>query len=415
MTTPKAAISEERHGLYGAGRLYGIEGFDSSVLTCADDTREALKANLLMPSVTNVISLYPKDHLQGWYGREAAKTLGSAFSAVDERRSELLTYLVESGAPGSVIARSARFDVPPVTALTRAMRGVLLPDDLALEASNWVSATQFALSNACSVRDFEMIVRGTSSAPVKKGFNTFFLQMKRGQISPTEHDSLSARRRVDVVNVLRTLPDANWIYASLSDSPSGVGLLGLAAERSRDISSVYGNDVHDLVEQLTLDSNYSHNGEFQFHVDGWLAWMKEFSPTDLCPELSVLGVTEDGLPYGGTADLFAMIDGVGTVIDYKTSKTLSESTVTLQMAALANAETVPFEISQAVALHLPRKFDADRLFKYKPKDDSSYAQYSRGFRAFTLEEKQIEDGWAVFSAARRLWQELYVHGVKKSL
>jgi hypothetical protein len=415
MTTPKAAISEERHGLYGAGRLYGVEGFDTSVLTCAADTREALRENLLMPSVTNVIGLYPKDHLQGWYGREAAKTLGAAHAAVDARRSELLTSLVTSGVNSSVIVRAARSDIPPVTALERHNMGVLILDDLALEAQNWIVATQYALSNACSVREFEMIVRGTSSAPVKRGFNTFFGQMKKGVISPTEHDVLTSVRRDEVVAVLRSLPDANWLYSSLSTAPSGVGLLGLAAERSRDKSSVYGNEVHDLVEQLTFDPDFPHSGEYQFHVDAWRAWVSEFNPTDMFPELSVLGVTDDGLPYGGTADLFAKINDVGAVIDYKTSKTLSESTVTLQMAALAHADTVPFQVDLAVALHLPRQYDADRLLKYKPKNDDSYDQYARGFRAFTLDSVAIDDGWAVFSAARKLWQELYVHGSKKSL
>lgn len=415
MTTPKAAISEEKHGLYGAGRLYGIEGFDVTTLTCPSDTREALSQNLLMPSVTNVISLYPKDHLQGWYGRESAKTLGSAHAAVDERRGQFLTALVESGVPGSMIARAARADIPPVTALQRHELGVLLLEDLALEAANWVMATQYALTNACSVRDFELVVSGKSSAPIKKGFGTFFGQMKKGQISPTEHDVMAEQRRGDVVAVLRTLPDANWIYVSLADGSAGIGLLGLAAERSRDLSSVYGNEVHDLVENISLDPNFSYNPRYKYHVDAWLAWKDEFQPTDMCPELSVLGKTEDGLPYGGTADLFATINGVGSVIDYKTSKTLSESTVTLQMAALAHADTVPFPINQGIALHLPRQFDADRLLKYKPKGDDSYNQYARGFRAFTLDEAAMGDGWAVFSAARRLWQELYVHGSKKSL
>lgn len=415
MTTPKAAISEEKHGLYGAGRLYGIPGFDVSTLTCAADTREALAEHLLMPSVTNVISLYPKDHLQGWYGRESAKTLGAAHAAVDERRGELLAAMVAAQAPASDIARAARADIPPVTALERFHRGVLLLDDLALEAENWVTATQYAITNACSVREFEVVVRGLSSAPVKKGFSTFFGQMKKGQITPTEHDVLTEQRRNDVVAVLRTLPDANWLYARLADGSAGIGLLGLAAERSRDLSSVYGNEVHDLIENIALDADFPHDGRYQYHVDAWNAWKDEFQPTDFHPELSVLGTTDDGLPFGGTADLFAKIGGVGSVIDYKTSKTLSESTVTLQMAALAHADTVPFAIEQGIALHLPRKYDADRLLKYKPKGDDSYDQYGRGFRAFTLDESALEDGWAVFSAARRLWQELYVHGSKKSL
>jgi hypothetical protein len=412
MTDPKMAISEEKHGLYGAGRLYGVPGFDVSTLMTPDDVREALREKLLMPSVTNVIGLYPKDHLQGWYGREAAKTLGSAHQAVDEARGALLAEMVSAGASIKDVSRCARQDIPPNTALARFREGILIPDDLALEADNWVRAASYALTNSCSVRDLELILTGASTAPVRKNPTTFFGDMKRGKISQTEHDRLVGKRRVEVIRLMRGFGDANWLYTRLANETSGVALLGLAAERQRDGASYYGDQVHNLVENLTIDPDFEHDGEYDYHVDGWRSWMDDYSPTDLHPELSVLGETDDGLPFGGTADLFAKVDGVGTVIDYKTSKTLSESTVSLQMSALAYANTVPFDIEHAIALHLPRKADAERLWKYKPKGDLSYSQYKKGYRAFELDKAAMADGWAVFSAARRLWQELYVHGSK---
>ena len=410
MTDPRLAISEEKHGLHGAGRLYGIPGFDVSTLMSPDDVREALQEKLLMPSVTNVIGLYPKDHLQGWYGREAAKTLGLAAEAVDSARGALLQEMVEQGAAASDIARCARADIPPITALSRFREGTLIPDDLALEADNWVKAAAYSLTNACSLREFERIVSGESSAPVRKSPTTFFGDMKRGKLSATEHDIKVGKRRKEVVRALRGSSDSNWLYTRLATETSGIGMLGLAAERQRDNASYYGDQVHNLVEDLTNDPNHEHDGEYQYHVDAWQSYMEDYGPTDLNPELSVLGTTEDGLPFGGTADLFAKIDGVGTVIDYKTSKTLSESTVALQMSALANADThLPFPIEQAQALHLPRPEDAKRLLKYKPKGDDSYAQYKKGYRVYALDQSKIAAGWKVFQAARKLWQELYVH------
>jgi hypothetical protein len=408
MSTPTAAISEEQHGLYGAGRLYGVEDFDASTLRTADDTREALHQNLLMPSVTNIIGLYPMSHLQSWFGREAVKTLGAVNILVDTARNELLNKLVGASVTGYKIALAARSNVPPVTALERHLQGRLNLEELVAEGAEWVTATEYALTNAYSLRDFESAVFGHANKPVKKGFNTFFLQMKKGNITQTEHDYKTSTRRKQVLDILRSLPDANWLYASLANSTAGISLLGLAAERSRDVSADYGNEVHDLIEQLTLNPEYPHDGQYQFHVNGWNAWRNEFKPTGLLPELSVFGVTSDGLAYAGTADLFAQIDGQGTVCDYKTSKTLSETTVALQMAALAKASTVPFEITSAVALHLPRKVDAEKLFKYKPKGDVTYNQYKLGYRAYTLNAEAINKSWDTFSAARALWQELYV-------
>lgn len=407
MTDPKQAISEQHHGIHGAGRLYGVEGFDKNDLRCEADSRAALREGLIFPSVTNVIGLYPKDHLQGWYGREAAKSLGAASAVVARKRASLASLAVANGSGGAYIASLMDPDLPPVTASRRIQDGTLDIEALRREGSNWVDAASFALTDACSMSAMEAALFAGTLNPVKKGWGTFFSRMKKGELSKTEHDTLVAKRQQDVIEVLRCHPDASWLFTRLADTTSGVALIGEAAARSRDESAVYGTAVHDLVENLTNDDDYYHDGTYQYHVDAWRSWRDQAGLTEVCPELTVRGVTTDGLRYGGTADLFAKMDGRGAVIDYKTSRSLSEKTVAFQMAALAKADTVPFDIEFGIGLHLPRQVDAEKLLKYRPKDDDSYLEYEDGYRAYLVEGEDMEHAYETFCSARRLWQDIY--------
>lgn len=116
-----------------------------------------------------------------------------------------------------------------------------------------------------------------------------------------------------------------------------------------DIRDASNGVLDDLAELGTLTHEWieAHlNGDFEPEVtriehaemiEAFLEWEAEHDIEVHATELTLFGATRNGFGYGGTADLFATIDGVPTLCDFKTSRAVREAHIS-QMAAYGAAE-----------------------------------------------------------------------------
>jgi hypothetical protein len=406
MTNPVSAISEDKHHLHGAGRLYGPEGFDVSRLKTVVDTSHALREGVIYPSVTNIISVLPKKHLQGWYGRESVKTLHATTLQVNASRQAALTAAAARGVSVDVIVAACDPNIPP--SLIPSCVDLKTVEKARAMGARWVRVAALTLSGKHSPGHLSSVMTGGQVGAEKPG-KAFYTRHMNGELTATELETAQALMENDVLDALREHADGWWVYSMLPGDTKGLALLGNAASRSRDTSADFGTEVHDLLERVSLlpDPLAPYTGEHSYHVKAFQKWWKTNQPTDCHPELTVRGKTLSGLPYAGTADLFAMIGGAGCVIDYKTSKQLDEGSVTLQMASLAHADEVPYQITSGIGLHVPRPADAQKLLRFARPSDIGYETYKDGYRAQHVNSDNLAAGWRLFSAARDLWQEYF--------
>ena len=96
-------------------------------------------------------------------------------------------------------------------------------------------------------------------------------------------------------------------------------------ERQRDAAADKGTAVHAACELLSNERDLAElaiplSSEEMLHVESWLRWRERWNPEFLATEVTVFGVTGDGLRYAGTADFVARIGGKTVAGDLKTTR-----------------------------------------------------------------------------------------------
>jgi len=196
---------------------------------------------------------------------------------------------------------------------------------------------------------------------------------------------------------LTELYDADQFPADLDTAVKNhAGAYARQARKRADI----GTKAHTVAEALTSDlplpSSLSDEDE-QF-ADAFLAWWSDTDPEPIVTEATVLDVERR---YGGTADLFAIVDGIPTVVDYKTrgsGKPGVYQETWLQLAALASASEVATRTAGGWEV-TPQSFRMDGMCVVLFPDGT--------YQAERVSADDIEGRWFPgFVAARVLWETL---------
>ncbi len=140
-----------------------------------------------------------------------------------------------------------------------------------------------------------------------------------------------------------------------------LGSKGIDYRKFRDDKADIGTLAHYLImcdltgeEPDTSDYSEKQIDQAENSVLSYLEWKKKKKVEPIFVEK---GLVSDGLGYGGTIDLFAKIDGVPTIVDFKTSKAIYPEMIS-QLAAyerllIDNSHTV----SQVRILRIGRDED----------------------------------------------------------
>lgn len=158
---------------------------------------------------------------------------------------------------------------------------------------------------------------------------TFDEIMHRYYVDGTEVPSVS--------RVMEPLKDAN--YAGISDKT-----LKKAADK--------GTAVHDAIENFVKFGIEDINPEHKAYYDAFMSWWQEKRPIVVGSEIRVYHKL---LGYAGTIDLLCYIDDLLTLIDFKTTYTVSDMSCGVQLEAYAKAlESHGIKVDQKMILHLKR-------------------------------------------------------------
>lgn len=196
-----------------------------------------------------------------------------------------------------------------------------------------------------------------------------------------------------------------------------------AAEFALNDAANAGTYIHEYIEDyLTggFPEDPIRDDQYQM-VEAFHAWEAEHDIEVLSTERTVYG---DG--YAGTADLFAKVDGIVTLIDWKSSRAVRSShkgQLAAIGAAITTAREVPEGTEGAVKHKLQPKVAAEyggqefawfveeplpdfqqyAVAQVRPDDWDNHGVYIPAFcKMHVIPQKQIDAGYDMFIAARDL-------------
>lgn len=154
-----------------------------------------------------------------------------------------------------------------------------------------------------------------------------------------------------VSRIMEPLKDAN--YAGIS-------------ERTLQRAANKGTSVHNTIENFIKFGIEDVCPEHKAYFDAFMAWWTEVQPVVIGSEIRIYHKL---LRYGGTIDLLCYIEDKLTLIDFKTTYSVSDMTCGVQLEAYAKAlESHGIKVDQKMILHLKR--DGKHKPIFYPANDS---------------------------------------------
>jgi hypothetical protein len=169
------------------------------------------------------------------------------------------------------------------------------------------------------------------------------------------------------------------------------------SQKAKDL----GKEIHQLIEWKTREMlgqnpgpaipNPSPNATLGYHA--WLAWAEKVNFKPLLIEQRVTSMAEG---YSGTMDVYGEVDGVLTVIDYKSSKAIYQEAL-LQNAAYQKAliEMEHGKPEQGLVIRLPKTEDDPGL------DPKTFA------KSCVVLVDDVDYLYQVFLAVKLVWHWLH--------
>lgn len=126
-----------------------------------------------------------------------------------------------------------------------------------------------------------------------------------------------------------------------------------------------GTSVHNAIENWLKFDIEDVPPEYQGYFGAFRMWWDKYKPEVVGSEIRMCHRL---MRYAGTADLIAYIDGELTLVDYKTTYTISDMTCGVQLEAYAQAlENMGVKVQKKGILHL-KKDGSYELRGYPIKD-----------------------------------------------
>ena len=148
---------------------------------------------------------------------------------------------------------------------------------------------------------------------------------------------------------------------------NNLGLQGIDSSRYRDEMADIGTLAHylimcELTGQTPDTADYSPN-QLEMAENATLSYYEWEKGHDIEPILVEKALVSDQYGFGGTVDLYAAVDGVPTLVDFKTGKAIYPEML-YQLAAYKQLlQEHGYELAQARILRIGR--DADEGFEEK--------------------------------------------------
>lgn len=164
-----------------------------------------------------------------------------------------------------------------------------------------------------------------------------------------------------------------------------------AAERTGESAAALGDEVHQVIEALSLGQEVEISASAEPYVKSWHKFVADYPPTFTHVEATCFGEikAEDRtvLGYAGTADFICTINGMTLVGDNKTGKAI-HTEAALQLSALANASEITSD---------------NQTLAPMPKIDGGIVLHLTPTKYFVYPVKTNGEAWTEFTKMRKVW------------
>ena len=149
---------------------------------------------------------------------------------------------------------------------------------------------------------------------------------------------------------------------------NNLGLQGIDSTKYVDTLADAGTLAHEMImthytgKELELEDYSEYQIDLAHNAfQSFLAWEKNY---DIEPLLSETPITSDVRKFGGTPDLLANVNGVTTLLDFKTGKALYPEHDIQAAAYSILVKEYGFEVEEIYILRIGR--EADEGFEIRP-------------------------------------------------
>jgi len=124
------------------------------------------------------------------------------------------------------------------------------------------------------------------------------------------------------------------------------------SEKTLENAAEKGSAVHKAIENFIEFGIEDIESEHRGYFDGFMKWWQEKKPEPVGVERRVYHRV---MLYAGTVDLIAYIDGVLTLIDYKTTYAMNDMTFSVQLEGYSQAlKSFGIQVQNKMILHLKK-------------------------------------------------------------
>lgn len=181
--------------------------------------------------------------------------------------------------------------------------------------------------------------------------------------------TIAERRLPSVTEVMK--PFSARYYGEIDES-----VLSRAAAR--------GTAVHNAIENYAKFGVKDIASEYVGYLQAYIKWEKDYRPALIGNESRVY---HKHLRYAGTMDMACVIDGVATCVDFKTSYSVKEIMLRIQLEAYVKAfASQGFEMQDKIALQL-KKDGSYKAFCYHGCDIEAWQVFSTLYEMYGYMEK----------------------------
>ena len=209
-----------------------------------------------------------------------------------------------------------------------------------------------------------------------------------------------------VTTILDAYPKEKYFYEWLKAQ-------GGNADSIRDSAAESGSKVHQAIDDYNKGVEIfwaNEEGKAQYTLEEWKMFCKAMDFLKL-PSVNMIATeaayVSDTLGYGGTIDCIAEIDGVLTLIDFKTSNYISD-THWIQLECyfrMFNEKNPHMALTDFGILHLKAQTRGE--------DKKGKVIQGKGWQLkMRPEEKSHDHLWNLYKATRVLWEEMNGGGAR---
>lgn len=177
------------------------------------------------------------------------------------------------------------------------------------------------------------------------------------------------------------IPSVTTIMQPLSET-----VYGSIDEQVLNKAAARGTAVHNAIENYVKFGIEDIEPDFAGYFEAFLKWQREHS---VIPYGTEVKLYHKGLMYAGTMDMAASVDGIDTLVDFKTSASVSKMLCGVQLEAYDRAmmsHEAKLKFGQKAIVHL-KKDGSYQMIPFKSSETECWRVFTALLTVRNYEQK----------------------------